>query len=100
MIGQKNMIDKYWIKFNSLYVDCMCPFEDKKCRLEEEHPECRLYVTKFIDITDEFELDEKTKNIEKAIKELNVEADLQKKIAKQFKKSTSELQKSIRKFKI
>jgi len=94
------MIDKYWIKFNSLYVDCMCPFEDKKCRLEEEHPECRLYVAKFIDITEEFEIDEKARVIEKAVKELKVESNLQDKIAKQFKKNTSELQKSIRKFKI
>ena len=94
------MIDKYWIKFNSLYVDCMCPFEDKKCRLEEEHPECRLYVAKFIDITEEFELDEKTSALEKAVKDLEVGSALQAKIAKQFKKDTSELQKSIRKFKI
>jgi hypothetical protein len=94
------MIDKYWIKFNDLYVDCMCPFEDKKCRLEGDKPKCKLYVAKFIDVTKEFEIDEKTKAIEKAIKDLEVGSNLQKKITNQFKKNASELQKSIRKFKI
>lgn len=94
------MIDKYWIKFNNLYVDCICHFEDKKCRLENDNPKCKLYVAKFIDVTKEFEIDEKTKVIEKAVKDLEVGVDLQKKITDQFKKNASELQKSLKRFKI
>jgi hypothetical protein len=88
------VVDKYWIKFNSLYVDCMCPFEDKKCRLEEDHPECKLYVAKFIEIIDENKRDESVKSLKDTSKRLEDT------ISKKLKKRTSELEKSLKKFKI
>jgi len=88
------MIDKYWVKFDGMYVDCMCLYGDKKCRLENDDPECKLYVTKFIEIVDDVEYEKKIKNVQDASDKL------EKKISDKLKRRSTELQKSLRKFKV
>jgi len=88
------MVDKYWVKFDGMCVSCMCHYDDKKCRLEDDDPECKLYVTKFIEITDDAECGKRIKSVQDASDKL------EKKIAGKLKRQSTELQKSLRKFKI
>ena len=90
-------IDKMWVKFDELDVECWCNVGRKQCP-DEKKPECKLYLVRFIEICDEEKYDKRVK----AIKEATTK--LEKRMIKEFVKETDKLKKevdkSISKFKI
>lgn len=76
------MIDKFWVKFDELDVECFCKDGNKKCPSERK-PECKLHVIKFIEIEESDRYEEGHIKIRKAVKKLE-----------------SELSRTINKFKV
>lgn len=72
--------DIYWIKFKEGEIACICSQNSKKC-IGVRHPLCKEYVLKFIEV--------KRDNLE----------EIQEPI-RQLKRKMTELQKSIKRFKI
>lgn len=90
-------IDKMWVKFDELEVDCWCYKHNKKCP-PEANPECKLYLVEFIEIMDEAKHDERCKALREATTRLEKQiADKLKKDATKFNK---EINKNINKFKV
>lgn len=76
------MIDKFWIKFDELDIECFCREGAKKCPPEKK-PVCKQYVVKFIEIERSDEFKEEIKAIKKTAKKIE-----------------SEISKAINKFKV
>lgn len=82
------MIDKFWVKFDELDVECFCKDGNKKCP-SEKNPLCEEYIIKLIKIERNKvndDLDILNENVKKLIK-----------IDDKFK---SEISKVIKKIKI
>lgn len=74
------LIDIYWIKFDGEDIECFCKKNRKRCPTESK-PICKEYVLKFIEV------------------DRNPLEDIQEPM-KQLKRKMSELEKSVKKFKI
>lgn len=90
-------IDKMWVKFNELDVECWCSKQHKKCPSEAK-PECNLYLVRFIEITDEAKHDERLKFTKEAVSKL--EREIVEKLKKDTTKFKKEIDKSLNKFKV
>ena len=82
------MIKKMWVKFNELDIQCICDYDYRKCKIDERDG-CKEYIVKFTEIERTYN----TSGIDEVNKSLKV-------LNKEVKKIETELQKSIRKFKI
>ena len=90
-------IDKMWVKFNELDVECWCPKHRKKCP-KELNPECKLYLVRFIEIMDEAKHDERVRMLREGASKL--EKEIARKLVKETNKFKKEVDKSIGKFKV
>jgi len=90
-------IEKMWVKFDELEIECWCSKERKKCP-KEKKPECKLYLVKFIEIMDEAKHDDRMKIIRETATKL--ERDIVKKFKKETNKFKKEIDRSISKFKV
>jgi len=84
VIGVLKLIKKMWVKFDGMDVECICDEHHRKCRDEG----CKEYVVKFTEI--ERKLDGDLEELRGKIKGLS----------KEVRRTTSELKRSINKFKI
>lgn len=88
-IGAPTLIKKLWVKFNDMDIECFCE-GNKQCSVHEK-PECKEYVVKFTEI-------------KRKIKDIKIDLSKEEKalsdLTKQLGKKTTELTKSIKKFKV
>lgn len=80
------MIKQLWVKFDDLDIDCYCDINRKKCT-KEQKPKCKEYVIKFMEVD---RSSNGAEEFEKGIKNL----------VGICKKSTSELEKVLKKYKV
>ncbi len=84
------MIRKLWVKFDEMEIECWCEENRKQCSAQEK-PECKEYVVKFTEI-------------KRTIKDVKINLSAEEKallnLTKQLKRKTTELTKSITKFKV
>jgi hypothetical protein len=88
MIGERTLIKKLWVKFDGMDIDCVCDEHHRKCKDKA----CKEYVVKFTEI-------KRSKGAEQ-IKGLEKDGQLLEKAVNDLKKYSTELKKSITKFKI
>lgn len=88
MIGERTLIKKLWVKFEDMDVACVCDEHHRKCKDKS----CKEYVVKFTEI-------ERSK-IAEQMKGLEKDGQLLEKAVNDLKKYSTELKKSITKFKI
>jgi len=86
------LIKKLWVKFDGMDVDCVCDEHHRKC----VDKSCKEYVVKFTEI----KRTEEDKELEKLEKNISRDGQLLQKAVKDLKKHSTELKKSIAKFKI
>lgn len=86
------MIKKLWVKFEDMDVTCVCEEHRRKCKDKE----CKEYVVKFTEI----KRAERNEELDRLEKDLVRDGKLIEKVTKDLKKRTTELKKSINKFKI
>lgn len=63
------MIKKMWVKFNGMEVECLCDHHHRKC----DSKECKPFVVKFIEITEEEKLKEAKAGFDKSSKRFQSE---------------------------
>jgi hypothetical protein len=84
------LIKKLWVKFDDMDINCFCEENNKKCAAIEE-PICKEYVVKFTEI----------KRADECIKiDLSKEKRAFSDLSRQLNRKTTELKKSIQKFKV
>lgn len=87
--GVLTLIKKLWVKFDDMDFECFCE-GNKQCSVHEK-PGCKEYVVKFTEI-------------KRKIKEVRVDLSKEEKVllnlTKQLGRKTTELTKSIKKFKV
>jgi len=86
------LIKKLWVKFEDMDVTCVCEEHRRKCKDKE----CKEYVVKFTEI----KRAERNEELDRLEKDLVRDGKLIEKVTKDLKKRTTELKKSINKFKI
>lgn len=74
------MIKKVWAKFDGMDIDCICDYHHRKCKRDDN---CKPYVVKFIDITEEEEQKDKLAEFDRKSKKF--ERELNKTIKKMEK---------------
>lgn len=90
-------IEKMWVKFNELDIECWCSKGRKKCP-KEANPECKLYLVRFIEIMDEAKHDERIRFLHEGATKL--EKEIVQKLKKEVDKFKKKVDKSISKFKV
>ena len=82
------MIKRVWAKFTGMSIECICDERAHKCGADDA---CKEYVVKFM------EIDRRDEGVKDAVKRLEKETS---NLGQTMKKFESQINKSIKKFKI
>jgi len=76
------MIKKMWVKFDGMDVGCFCDYHHRKCTSKE----CKPFVVKFIDITEEAKAEKTIQEFDRTAKKFQSELVKTLKVMEKIKK--------------